>query len=262
MPLNINFTAIERAVIECAAVGVDSIWITVSREHIALLRKVIGDFIYDPLFFFNLRRVKYPYNYLKRIPIFYCPMRIKDIGLKDSESFGIINSALCAKKLSVKLSDNLKPTMYYAAFHDGLYQPFVAMHNREMINEPQNFFMSYNGKSFKDGEPLGFTFSDEQLKACHELVRNDGTRKYRVLSEYKAEGGWLELLPKDERYSATKFTLDKVFSPITIAGANEVKLKWFYNLNSWDAYHAYVKGHCTLRRPKKDLRPHNDLERL
>ena len=47
MPLNINYTAIERAVMECAAAGVDSIWITVSREHLALLRKTLGDFIFE-----------------------------------------------------------------------------------------------------------------------------------------------------------------------------------------------------------------------
>lgn len=262
MPLHTGMTALERAVMECAAAGCDSIWITVTREHLPLARKVLGDFIYDPLYFFNMRKVKYAADYLRRIPIYYCPMRIKDIGLKDSEAFGIINSALCARKLSTKLSKTLEPEKYYAAFYDGLYQPFVAMANRDYIHEKNNFHYSFNGKTFKDGEPLGFTFDREQLKACHEMVRNEGTRKYRALSEYKTDHSWLELLPKDERYSARKFTLDKVFSSVTLTDAYELKLRWFHNINTWEGYRAFISGHTTIRRPKKDLRPSNQLERL
>jgi len=262
MPLNTGFTAIERAVTECAAAGCDSIWITVSREYLPLLRKVLGDFIYDPLFFFNMPKLQYAKNYYRRIPIFYCPMRIKDVGLKDSEAFGIINSALCARRFAAKLSSNMEPSTYYAAFYDGVYQPFISMTNRDAINRNKNFFYSFNGKSFKDGEPLAFTFDWEQLKACHEMVRNEGTKKYRALSEYKTDHSWLELLPKDQRYSATKFPLDRVFSSVTLDGAKEFSLRWFHNINSWEGYRAYVAGHTTIRRPKKDLRPANELERL
>lgn len=263
MPLNINFTAIERAVTECAAAGCDSIWITVSREYLPLIRKVLGDYIHDPLYYFNMRKVKYAADYLRRIPIFYCPMRIKDIGLKDSEAFGIINSALCARKLSIKLSGYVEPMTYYAAFYDGVYQPFVSMPLRDTIRKEKNFYYSYNGKSFKDGEPLAFTFNHEQLKACHEMVRNEGTKKYKPLSEYKADNSkWLELLPKEERYSATKFKLDKVFSSVTLDASHEVKLRWFHNINTWEGYRAYVAGHTTIRRPKKNLKPSNNLERI
>jgi hypothetical protein len=262
MPLNINYTAIERAVLECASAGVDSIWITVSREHLTLLRKVLGDFIYDPLFFFNMRKVKYAYDYQKRIPIFYCPMRIKDMGLKDSEAFGIINSALCAKRFSSKLSSNLEPVMYYAAFYDAIYHPFVAMTNRPLINSTKNFHFTFNGKTFKDNEPLGFTFSNQQLIDCHAHVRDTGTRKYKTISEFKVDGKWQELLPKEERWSATRYTVDKVFEPVILEGSNSYSLKWFYNMNTWEGYRAYIGGHCTLRRPKKDLRPTNTLERI
>lgn len=261
MPLNINFTAIERAVMECAAAGVDSIWITVSREHLSLLRKVLGDFTYDPLYYFNVLNIKYPKDRLRRIPIFYCPMRIKDIGLKDSEAFGIINSALCAKKFCAKLSETLQPLMYYVAFHDGVYHPFTAMTKRSLINTETNFYFNYNGKTFKDNEPLGFTFSNEQLVKCHAHVRDTGTNKYRTISEFKLGETWQELLPKEERWSATRFGVDKVFEPVILEG-NTYSLKWFYNINTWDGYRSYIGSHCTLRRPKKDMRPNTILERV
>ena len=261
MPLNINYTAIERAVMECAAAGVDSIWITVRREHLTLLQKVLGDFIYDPLFFFNMNNMKFPSDKQKRIPIFYCPMRVKDYGVKDSEAYGIINSAMCARKLGTKLSSQLEPSMYYVAFHDAIYHPFVAMTNRPLINTHKNFYFNYNGKTFKDGEPLGFTINHEQLKACDAFVRNTGTRKYKTISEFKIGGTWQELLPKEERWSATKFTVDKVFEPVILEG-NTYSLKWFYNMNTWDGYRAYLASHCTLRRPNKEIRPNNILERV
>lgn len=262
MPLHVNFTAIERAVMECASAGVDSIWVTVPREHLSLVRKVLGDYVYDPVFLYNFRKKKFSHDYIKRIPIFYCPMRIRDIGLKDSEPFGIINSALCAKRFASKLTKNLEPSMFYVAFHDGIYHPFVAATNRPLINTEQNFYYSFEGKSFKDGEPLGFTFSNQQLIDCHEFVRHKGTKKYRPISEFKTSGEWLELLPKEERYSATKFTVDKVFDKVIIDNANEYKLKWFYNINDWQAYRKYIGSHCTLRRPKKMLCPPNNLERM
>lgn len=261
MPLNINYTAIERAVMECAAAGVDSIWITVSREHLTLLRKVLGDFTYDPLFHFNILKLPFSKEKQKRIPIFYCPMRIRDLGVKDSEAFGIINSALCAKKYCAKLSETLQPLMYYVAFHDGIYHPFTAMTNRPLINSLTNFYFTHNNKTFKDNEPLGFTFNNEQLKQCHTFVRETGTRKYKTIAEFKFGEKWQEVLPIEERWSATRFGVDKVFEPVILEG-NAYRLKWFYNINTWEGYRAYIGSHCTLRRPKKEMRPSTILERI
>jgi len=261
MPLNINYTAIERAVMECAAAGVDSIWITVSREHLALLRKTLGDFIFDPLFFYNMMRTDFSKENQKRIPIFYCPMRIKDLGVKDSETFGILNSALCAKKFCSKLSETLEPIMYYAAFHDGLYHPYVAISNRKNINSTTNFYLNHKGKTFKDGEPLGFTFSRQQLIDCHSHVRDTGTKKYRTISEFKIGEKWQEVLPVSERWSATRFGVDKVFEPVILEGKT-YSLKWYYNINTWEGYRAYIGSQCTLRRPTKEIRPTNILERV
>ena len=49
-----------------------------------------------------------------------------------------------------------------------------------------------------------------------------------------------EKLPKEERWSARYFSLDKIFKPVIIYKENKVEVPWYYNIDSWDGYCNYL----------------------
>ena len=48
-----NYTALERAVFECACAGCESIWVTVNDDWMPLIRKRIGEYVFDPVFYYR-----------------------------------------------------------------------------------------------------------------------------------------------------------------------------------------------------------------
>ena len=58
MPIAPNFYAIERAVLECAYAGCNTIWIVANDDTTPLVRHRIGDFIQDPIWL--KRKSKFP----------------------------------------------------------------------------------------------------------------------------------------------------------------------------------------------------------
>ena len=53
MPIAPNYTAVERAVVECAYAGCSTIWIVVSDEMEPLIRYRIGDYVQDPVYLYR-----------------------------------------------------------------------------------------------------------------------------------------------------------------------------------------------------------------
>ncbi len=53
MPVAPNYTMLEAAVVECAFAGCDTIWIVCNDDVAPIVRYRIGDYIQDPLYFYN-----------------------------------------------------------------------------------------------------------------------------------------------------------------------------------------------------------------
>ena len=51
LPVNNGFTAIQKSVFECALAGCNTIWIVANNDLAPIIRKVVGDWIYDPVYY-------------------------------------------------------------------------------------------------------------------------------------------------------------------------------------------------------------------
>jgi len=237
MPIAPNYLAVERAVHECAWAGCETIWIVCNDDMTPLIRHRLGEWVQDPVWI-GRRLDPYPSQSRKQIPIFYVPVHAKDVGKRDCLSWSVVWGATSAFRVSVKLSKWVVPRRYYVAFPHGVYDPEFLRPHRKDISSERPFMLSYAAKTVKNNEYLGFTFDRDDFVACRRKLR-EGTGQYN--SEVM-EGGIYprEKLPKEERYSARHFLLDKVFEPVIIDIENKVEVPWYHNIGSWDGYCDYL----------------------
>ena len=88
MPVAQNYTAVERAVVECAYAGCRTIWIICNDDTSPLVRYRIGDWVEDPVWIGRMS--KFPSDERKQIPIFYVPVHPKDRDRRDCLAWSII----------------------------------------------------------------------------------------------------------------------------------------------------------------------------
>ena len=145
------------------------------------------------------------------------------------------------------MSKWLVPGRYYVSFPYSVYDPKILRVHRKEISSPKGFYLSFNGKTIKDGEFLGFTFDKEDFIKYRRVIRG-GTGVYKPTSD----GSWpTERLPKEQRYSARHFTLDKVFGGANLDGCNMVELPWYHKIDNWQNYTDYISSGNQLERPSK-----------
>jgi len=78
----------------------------------------------------------------------------------------------------------------------------------------------------------------DDFVSARRIIR-EGTGKYS--SEILEEGLFpRQKLPKEKRWSARHFSLDKVFKPVIIYKENKVEVPWYHNIDSWDGYCSYL----------------------
>jgi hypothetical protein len=252
MPLDNQFTALHRAVLECAAAGCESIWINCNNDKVKLIRHTIGEYVEDPVYYYR-HYATFGSEHKRYIPIFYCPNHPNDIDKRDSYSWGIINAAMNANRSASRISRHLIPNKFYVAFPFGVYNPWVVQKHRREITSQQNFYLSCDGKTVKDGEYLGFTFNQQDLKAFKEHVRKTNAPAYKALSEFKSGGKWMERQPANQRYSARFFTIDKIVESFIIEGAHEGIIDWHYRIDGWDKYRAFLASDKSTKMPKRKI---------
>jgi hypothetical protein len=253
MPVAANYTALERATFECACAGCESIWITVNDDWAPLIKHRVGEYIFDPIFYYRQYDVN-PSDSRKIIPIFFVPHLTKYRDKKDSLGWGIINAALYAQKVSKSISSLLTPDMFYAAFPYGVYEPRELLKYRLDISSKRRFFLSHQKKTVKDGARLGFTFNTIDISSIINHVDREGTGVYKQIGEFvKGDiAAWSKRLPAEEQHSARHFPLEKVFEPLSHKTDNDktADISWFYDISSWKNYRQFMSSDKILKRPK------------
>ena len=229
-PINKDYLAIERAVIECAYAGCETVWIVCHRDMQPLIRYVLGDYVQDPTLL-NKKRVSMAEEVKKTIPIYYVPVHPKDKDKRDSLGWSILYGALTAYWLSKTISKWVIPDKYYVSFPYGVYKPELLQKHRQKISSKEPFYISSGETSFITGDYLGFTFDADDFKRCRRYVRKKGTGEYR---EYQKEK-----LPIEERWSARFFGIKDIFQSVNVEGASTLNVPWYYNIDSW-------RGLCTF----------------
>jgi len=238
MPIGKNYLAAERAVLECAWAGAETVWVVCHREMQPLIKKRLGEWIFDPNSL--LQKGIFQSEKRRRIPIYYVPIHPKDRDRRDCLGWSVLYGALSAYHVSRKISKWLIPDKFYCAFPYGIYNPDMLKNFRREISRNGTFCLTYNGESVKTGEYLGFTFDGEDFKRCRRRVRREST----VLLD--SEGNRLS---KEKRWSARNFSLDKVFSDVIIDVDSMNEISTYHRVDSWDGLRAYLSSDDVLTKP-------------
>tara|TARA_B100000287_G_scaffold241359_1_gene226831 strand:- start:614 stop:1498 length:885 start_codon:yes stop_codon:yes gene_type:complete len=254
LPIDNGFSAIQKSVYECALAGCNTIWIVANDDMAPIVRKCVGDWVYDPVYY-NRNFSKFHSERRKEIPIYYVPIHPKDRERRDSYGWSVINGIYNSWTVSNKLSKWLNPTKYYVSFPLGAFNLDIIRKSRNLINDKQNnFFLSLSGKTVKDDLLLSFTMFGEDFKLCRRHVNKTTTREF--LPPLKENEMPTEKLPFEERWSARYFQLSDVFYPLQIQ-EKTVDVDWYYDLSIWQNYCEFLGSDKFIKKPIKELtKPH------
>jgi len=247
MPIASGYSLLESSVVECAWVGCKSIWIVVNDDFAPIIRKKLGDWVFDPVW--NNRKFDpKPHESKRRIPIFYVPVPLKHRNKIDSLSWSVIHGALTAFKLTSNLSKWTTPSKYYVSFPYTYVDPFQLREHRKDISGNQNVYFTSNGMGVKEGLMTSFTFMKDDWLEFRRVVRTSTGN--RVPGSTFTDDLYL---PIEERWSGRWFQPDKVFAPLKDDELIKIPVKDFFNIGSWEEYTDFIAASrtITIKRPSK-----------
>jgi len=256
-PIAQNYLAIERSVVECAYAGADTIWIVCNDDMQPLIRHRIGEYVQDPVWLYRPFD-RNEFENQKPIPIFYVPIHPKYRDKIDCYGWSVMQGALMAWWVAHRISKWAVPKKYYVSYPYGVYDPKLLRPHRRDISGKDLFYLSCEGKTFKDGEYLGFSFREEDYKTILKTMKS-GTGMFDPATYVYNEN--YDRLPLEERNSARNFSLDKVYESVTMGGAKEVELPWYYRIDSWDNLTNFLGSEEAnlLARPSKKMLYYREL---
>ena len=245
MPLGKNYLAIERCVVECANAGCDTIWIVCNDDMQPLIRYRIGEMVQDPVWV--LRAFSYnKREHQKPIQVHYVPINSRDIKKRDCLSWSVLHGATVANKICGGISSWVRPDKYYVSWPYGYYLPTIVRKHRNLISSRKSFFLTFDDKTVRDGEYLGFTFGKEELEQLRSEVIEKSTGLWKDPNKRD------EALPLEERFSYRNFHLSDVFDTLATDEVELVELEEYCRIDSWERYCQYISDHGMLvKRPSK-----------
>jgi len=249
MPIASGYSLIEAAVVECAWAGCKSIWIVVNDNLAPIIRKKIGDWVFDPIW--NNRKFDpIPHESKRRIPVFYVPVPLKNRDKIDCLSWSVIHGALTAFKVTSSLTKWATPSRYYVSFAQSYIEPFQIREYRKIIHGSKNVYMTSNGFGVKDGMFTSFTFDKNDWLEFRRVIRTGTGIKVPGSAPMSNE-----FLPVEERWSARWFGVEKVFAPLKLEESEIIPVKNFFNVRSWEEYTDFIVAsrQMSLKRPKSVL---------
>lgn len=254
-PIAPNYLAIERAVLECATAGCETIWLVCPSDMQPLLKNRLGEAVQDPVWI-SRKHDFYPSESRKQIPIYYVETHPRDQDRRDSIVWSILYGAKIAKKISHSLSQWVVPNKYYVAFPHAVYpSQHLRKYRKEISNHGNFFLLTDEGNSILDGYYIGFAFEAKELGRLIKYFWDKQTGKYdpsQPVSERKDGKFFTKLLPEELRYSGRFFNVKDIFSHLDPERPTlKVEMEWYYDISSWDNLCTYLAS----EERKKMLRP-------
>tara|TARA_Y100000034_G_scaffold105780_1_gene133407 strand:+ start:357 stop:1244 length:888 start_codon:yes stop_codon:yes gene_type:complete len=251
LPLNAGFTAIQKSVFECAMAGCDTIWIVANADLAPIVRKTVGEWVYDPVYY-NRTMTRFYKEVRKEIPIYYVPIDVRDRDRRDSYGWSILHGVNSAWWVGNRISKWLVPEKYFISFPLAAYDIYsLRDHRKKIANKNFNFFTTYHNKTVKDNLPLSFTMTGEDFIQCRRNVNKLTTREYLPPSE--GEKFPSQKLPLEQRWSARSFDFATVFDKVDVTDGEHLELEWFHDLSGWKNYKAFLGSDNIITKPYKDL---------
>lgn len=226
-PVANNYMAVERAVVECAHAGCETIWVICDDDIQPIIKSRLGDYIADPCSVKRSAFSRYPNEKREHIPIFYTPIHPKDRDRRDSLIWSAMHGALSAFFVSSKISKWLIPSKYYICFPYGVYEPSVVYDYRKIISSDRNIFLRHDNKTAIDGHYLSFTISADDYKQC----------VYKMKAQCS---GGDRSIPLHERWSSKDCSIQEMLTPLQQKTLDFIDVEWYYSIDSWEKYHDYL----------------------
>ena len=209
MPLDKDYYAIQRSIVECSYMGCSTIWIICEESVAPILKKVCGDFVTNLAENDRAMYANFPEEHRKYIPIMYAPISYKMMN-KKGLGVPIVDGVHSSYSVSAKLSKWVVPYRYYVSMPYGVYKP---RHTklRALVREYESVFLTHDGESARTGAHIGFSFSPRQFVHCSYLFK-----RMDVKSDY---------------------TIDKVFGDdIMIENSTTYDLEYYHDISTWGGY--------------------------
>jgi hypothetical protein len=250
MPINAGFTAIQKSVYECALVGCQTIWIVANNDLAPIIRKTIGEWTYDPVYYSTM--AKFPADSRREIPIYYVPVHPKDRDKRDSYGWSALYGAYSAWLVAAKISKWVLPEKFYVSFPLSVYDlSFLRTERLDIAARDKNFFLSYKGKTVKQDTPIAFTFNGDDFKACRNYINQTTSREY--LPRLPSQTFPTQRLPFEERWSARHYPLSKIFKKLSEKNKIQKDVDWYYDISKWDQYCLYLGSKNLIEKPYEPL---------
>lgn len=213
MPVHQDYHAIERAIHSAAMAGCNTIWVVLYRESQPIIKKKIGEWVYDPESVWKAPNVFF--NKIE-IPVYYVCINPRDRQRRDSQAWSALYGAKVASYVSMKISKWVIPKRFFVISPYGVIDEECLRSARSVLRGTQNVVFSLSEKTFLDNEYLPFTFSQKEFEDCRRLFK--------------------------ERYTGdeTKKTFSEVFEPVDLSFYTKIEPNWFYNISTWDGYSKFI----------------------
>jgi len=234
-PIDKNLLAIEKSVIECAAVGCTSIWIIASRDILPLLQHRLGEGVRNLFNYGNNDNNTFIAGRKYNIPIYYVPTRPKD---KNTNETVVWNSLYCAKRVrsvGKSLSNWFKPLVYYFSFPYGIFPIESLKNQRERILSLERTTLSYNGRSVKTGDFLPCVLPERDLLW---LLKSYRKKSISTLSEQSYKN-----IPLEQRTFNNILSLKDVFGELPNNDKEvAIEVPWYHDISTWDGIRRYYSS--------------------
>ena len=251
LPIGKDYTLLQSSVYECALAGCSTIWIVANDDSSPILRKHIGEWVYDPVYF-NRTFTKFPSENRKEIPIYYVPINPKHRDRYDSYGWSILYGCYMSWYASFKISKWIKPQSFYISFPMSVFDIEKVRSARPNISQlGTNFMVAHNNNTIVDGTPLSFTMSGDDYKRCRDNIKKLTTREY--LPPAAGEKYPSEKLPLNERWSARSFDLKTIFSPLADNEHSYLETDFLFDNRQWENYNTMLGTKKDLFIPEKEL---------
>lgn len=250
LPIDQGFSMIQKSIFECAIAGCQTIWIVANDDMAPIIRKTIGEWTYDPVYYY--RKEKFYKDKRKEIPIYYVPVHPKDRDRRDSYGWSALYGMHSAWYVASRLSKWIVPEKYYVSFPHSAFNIYSLRSMRsDIMHHENNFFLSHEGQTVKDNKYLPFTMFGEDFKQCRRHVNSETTKTYYNTKDHEKYPS--KKLPINERWSARSFDIKTVFSQVDEANSKIHELDWFWDAGDWDGYRQFMASDNFIQRPSDNL---------
>lgn len=169
LPVGNGFYNVQRAIVECAYAGCNTIWVVCDDATAPLIKEICGDFVTNMHDYERSMHTVHPSDNRRTVPLMYTPLSFKYQD-KSGIILSIIEGIRAAFHVSSNISKWLVPYKYYVSNPYGVYNPEIKS-IRTKINKDSDFFISHNNKTAMDGENLGFCIGIQAAKHCSYLLK-------------------------------------------------------------------------------------------